>query len=115
MTSTEGGRDDEAVCVVEELPLHPVVASADVAPVGGEAGVGEIAVSKSLCASPPPYGGGYCTRRDHVVIRNDEGDVQTIKTTDDRLWRCDCGVAMIGNGRVEIRFGLLDVRFPEAQ
>lgn len=48
MTSTEGGRDDEAVCVVEELPLHPVVASADVAPVGGEAGVGEIAVSKSL-------------------------------------------------------------------
>lgn len=63
---------------------------------------------------PAPYDGGICTRRNHVVTKNDEGELLLIETTDDRLYRCDCGCMMIANGHAEIRFGLLPFRFPES-
>lgn len=58
---------------------------------------------------PPPYDGHACTKRDHVVSG------VKIDPSDERLWKCDCGCTMIGNARVEIRFGLLPHRFPEAE
>lgn len=56
-----------------------------------------------------------CTRREHVVSKHEVGsDVLTIAEDDQRRFRCDCGLVMIGNGHVEIRFGLLERLFPEA-
>jgi hypothetical protein len=54
-----------------------------------------------------PYDGSVCTKRDHAIGRTISGD-------DTRLHACDCGCAMVGNGRVEIRFGLIPLRFPDA-
>jgi hypothetical protein len=58
--------------------------------------------------SRAPYDGDACTRRNHVVPGT------KIDPSDTRLFACDCRCAMIGNGFVEIRFGLLPHRFPEA-
>lgn len=61
---------------------------------------------------PLPYEGGFCTRREHVVTTDEQGTRRQIAPDDECNYACDCGVAMIGNGFVEIRFGLLDHRFP---
>lgn len=55
---------------------------------------------------PEPYAGTLCTRRDHHTR-------QTIAEDDKRRYACDCGLTMIGNGHVEIRYGLLAYLYPE--
>lgn len=71
---------------------------------------------ESLREFPPPFDGGTCTRREHVVSKYHDGrdEVRTIAEDDDRRHRCDCGLVMLGNGHVEIRYGLLPHLFPEA-
>lgn len=69
--------------------------------------------------TPPPFTSPFdhksCTYREHVVSKygDEREDVLTIAEDDPRRFRCDCGLLMIGNGHVEIRFGLLPHLFPD--
>lgn len=57
-------------------------------------------------STPQAYSGSLCSRRVHVVASG------TIAESDTRRHRCDCGLTMIANGNIEIRFGLLSHLFP---
>lgn len=61
----------------------------------------------SLIADVRPYDGGLCTKRDHVVRGGR-------RPRPDLLHACDCRCVLVGDDRVEIRFGLLPGRFPDA-
>lgn len=51
---------------------------------------------------------GRCTQRNHVVP-------VAIPDGDERIYRCVCGLVLMGNGRCEIRFGLLDTLYPAVE
>jgi hypothetical protein len=53
----------------------------------------------------PAYTGTVCTKREHRIDGN-------IDSVDERRFACDCRSVMIGNGHIEIRYGILDRRFP---